>query len=163
MEYVELSPELCFNPHNAVSSDEFSVDQLLDFSNHDDFLQHETPDDGDKPSTSLSIAISAQQIHRNSIVSDLPSLPSTELPADDLANLEWLSDFVEDSFSGFSTPFHFPFPCPGISSLMKSSNQSRRRRRTTGEQRFRFVSGALFQDPVPVRARSKRTRTSYSH
>ena len=82
MECVRLSPQLCFNPQNVVSSDDFFVDQLLDLSDHDEFLQDQTPDDDDdddKPSVSLSNLVSAQEIHQDSIVSDFPSLPTSEL------------------------------------------------------------------------------------
>ncbi|XP_038876782.1 GATA transcription factor 5-like [Benincasa hispida] len=166
MECVELSPQLCFhdnacfNPQNVVSSDDFFVDQLLDLSDHDEFLQDQTPDhhDHDKPSVSLSNFVSPQEIHHHSSVSDLPSLPSSELtvPADDLADLEWLSHFVEDSFSGFSAPF----PSPGVSSLMKSSKEAA----VVEEQLETDCSVSppepCFKTPIPVKARSKRTRPS---
>ncbi|KGN53273.1 GATA transcription factor 5 [Cucumis sativus] len=157
MECVRLSPQLCFNPQNVVSSDDFFVDQLLDLSDHDEFLQDQTPDDDDdddKPSVSLSNLVSAQEIHQDSIVSDFPSLPTSELtvPADDLEDLEWLSHFVEDSFSGFSAPFPSP---------MKSSKEI-----ATSEEQLVEDDGSVsppepcFKTPIPAKARSKRRRTS---
>lgn len=61
-----------------------------------------------------------------------------------MASLEWLSHFVEDSFSGFSPPF----PSDGISAAAVKPE----------------AHGSLspprpcFKTPVPVKARSKRTR-----
>ncbi|XP_022985049.1 GATA transcription factor 5-like [Cucurbita maxima] len=162
LEILQLSPQLCFrdngcfNPQNLPTSDDFFVDQLLDFSNDDQFVQDQTPDE-DEHDHDDSVSLSGQEIHPNSIVSDHPSLPSGELtvPVDDLADLEWLSHFVEDSFSGFSASF----PSAGISSLVKSSKDSAAVDKQPGNGGSISPPENCFKTPIPVKARSKRTRT----
>lgn len=59
-----------------------------------------------------------------------------------MASLEWLSHFVEDSFSGFSTPF------PSAAVAKPESHDS-----------LLSPPRPCFKTPVPVKARSKRTRS----
>lgn len=68
-----------------------------------------------------------------------------------MEDLEWLSHFVEDSFSGFSAPF----PSPGISKSSDSAAVD------DGQMNDESLSPPkrFFKAPIPVKARSKRTRT----
>ena len=86
LEILQLSPQLCFrdngcfNYQNLPTSDDFFVDQLLDFSNDDQFVQDQTPDEDEHDHDhDDSVSLSGREIHQNSIVSDHPSLPSGEL------------------------------------------------------------------------------------
>ena len=66
---------------------------------------------------------------------------------DDIASLEWLSHFVEDSNSEYAAPFPaivLP-PEPGKESFV--------------EQEKPALTETCFKTPVPAKARSKRTRT----
>ncbi|KAI3747724.1 hypothetical protein L6452_10331 [Arctium lappa] len=88
----------------SFSDDDFFVDGLLDFSTHAAFVeddhnsQHPHHTNNVKPS-SLSLSLSP-------IKTTLPPLEAElSLPVDDVADLEWVSQFVDDSFSAgyFST------------------------------------------------------------
>ncbi|KAF7810836.1 GATA transcription factor 7-like [Senna tora] len=102
---------LCFNANNAASGDDFSVDDLLDFSNgefHHGFLENahdfeEEEDDDDKDGSSLSDDVNSNS-GSVSVAGDSDSAFASELavPADDLADLEWVSRFVDDSLPELS-------------------------------------------------------------
>ncbi|KAL7612124.1 GATA transcription factor 5 [Lactuca sativa] len=90
---------------NGVSGDDFFVDGLLDFSSDGSFLEeddnsqvlkHTDDSKNDKISSLSPVKIVNNEDKATTIVSD------TELcfPVDDVADLEWVSQFVEDSFSG---------------------------------------------------------------
>lgn len=87
-----------------VSSDEFSVDDLLDlsdkdFSNSDGGCFEEYSEEDEEKDSMISSNFSSS--------GDLVSLPTGEihLPVDDMENLEWLSQIVDDSTSEFSLLF----------------------------------------------------------
>ncbi|KAL4585183.1 hypothetical protein LXL04_009798 [Taraxacum kok-saghyz] len=87
-----------------VSSDEFSVDDLLDFSdkdfnNSDGGCFEEYSEEDEEKDSMISSNFSS--------TGDLASLPTGEihLPVDDMENLEWLSQIVDDSTSEFSLLF----------------------------------------------------------
>lgn len=63
-----------------------------------------------------------------------------------MENLEWLSHFVEDSFSGFNTSLPVGFLA------VKPKNQTEKRPEPEALK-------PCFKTPVPAKARSKRTRT----
>ncbi|KAL5063712.1 hypothetical protein RYX36_025449 [Vicia faba] len=135
-----------FHVQNIASIDDFSVDDFLNFSNEEeqeqDILQQPQQDileEKQQQNTQNQNEIS------HPIINDhYESLPTTELtvPVEEAANLEWLSYFVEDSFSQFSmTENHYlllqpkaPEPRPTLST-------------------------PSFKTSVPGKARSKRTRT----
>ncbi|KAK1394971.1 GATA transcription factor [Heracleum sosnowskyi] len=84
----------CFNGVNNVrNSDDFSVDDLLDFSNKDlepcfeekEYLSHDKGIDDDKSFNFTSPSSG-----------DFDSLP---VPVDEMEHLEWLSQFIDDSVS----------------------------------------------------------------
>ncbi|CDY13505.1 BnaA03g52230D [Brassica napus] len=90
-----LTPDLLLVAGN---SDSFVVDDLLDFSN-----DNGQPDDGFEPfpdSSTVYAGNLAVSSNSSSLYTD-GSAFSEDLcvPCEDLAELEWLSNFVEDSFS----------------------------------------------------------------
>ncbi|EOA13656.1 hypothetical protein CARUB_v10026725mg [Capsella rubella] len=145
---------------NGFSPDDFSVDDLLDLSNDDVFAD----DDTDlKPQDPVMVRVSSEEEEEeeeeelNDDGDALPrcidfsgSLPTSELsvPADDLANLEWLSHFVEDSFTEYSGPNLTGTPTEKPAWL-------------TGDRKHPVTPAtqeSCFKSPVPAKARSKRHR-----
>ncbi|KAL7131419.1 hypothetical protein ABFS83_12G001800 [Erythranthe nasuta] len=144
---------------NAVSGDDLFVDELLDFSN--DFSEEEEIEEDDKPlqleqpeeleqdkNKFCSVSQEMQTAPEKSGLSandDFDSLPETELPlpVEGLESLEWLSHFVEDSFSDYSLTGKLP-PNPA----------SKRPEPVTAAQ-----EQPCFTTPVQTKARTKRART----
>lgn len=94
-----------FTANTVVAGEDFSVDDLLDFSNGGDILHH----DGDEEEKDSSLSLSSQSLSEdnNSNSTDASfdsSIFSTELlvPDDDVAGLEWVSHFVDDSLPELS-------------------------------------------------------------
>lgn len=174
---VKASPQAVFedlwglNGQSGVQNcEDFSVDDLLDFSNDDGFVEQE--DDEAPQAQALALAQAVEEDEEDdkgsvlahkvsqeekeistpcSCLSDKNELgpePTSELsvPADDLENLEWLSHFVEDSFSGFNTSLPVGFLA------VKPKNQTEKRPEPEALK-------PCFKTPVPAKARSKRTRT----
>lgn len=151
------------NGQNGVSSDDFSVDDLFDFTNEDGFLeqqqQHEDDEEEHVPvSCSFSFSSPKRQKlspeeHFSTVTTNFgySSLSTNELcvPADDVANLEWLSHFVEDSFSEHSPAY----PTGTLTEKPKLPDNDKL------PETEQPVSTTCFQTPVPAKARSKRTRT----
>ncbi|CAH8320301.1 unnamed protein product [Eruca vesicaria subsp. sativa] len=136
MESVELSFK-----EKAVT-DGFSVDDLLDFSNDDVFIDDET-----KPKTG-GVSVSSNDeitLHRSNEFSTPCEDFGSELavPTDDLAELEWLSNFVEDSYSA-----------PTKKPVWLTEN----RRHPVPP----VNEGSCFKAPLPVKIRTKRPRTGVS-
>ncbi|GAA0161850.1 zinc finger transcription factor [Lithospermum erythrorhizon] len=137
--------ELCFG--NAQKAEEFSVDDLLDFSNGelDQFQedqQHQTEEDT-KQHKEQQIVCSppnyATVTNNSSVTDDFGTL---SVPVEDLDNLEWLSQFVEDSFCEYSLTY--PAAKPD-------------QRRSEPEKPVQETN--VFTTPVQTKARSKRTRS----
>ncbi|XP_065852601.1 GATA transcription factor 5-like [Euphorbia lathyris] len=146
----KFSPQVFFDDlclQNVPSSDDFIVDELLDFSNEGGFIGEEEERHEKSSIPSVSAKLEVTLFHEGDKISDHTSdFSAGELgvPADDLASLEWLSHFVEDSNSEYSTPFP-----AGVSSVKP-------------KQEGTFVpvlTEPCFRTPVPAKARSKRTRT----
>uniref|UniRef100_A0A1D1Y8V9 GATA transcription factor 9 n=1 Tax=Anthurium amnicola TaxID=1678845 RepID=A0A1D1Y8V9_9ARAE len=135
------------------AGDAMRIDDLLDFSNQDDLF------DGGATSTTSSVVENNQQQHfqdplhessaafGNLDISEGCNLISTfsdhlYVPSEEVAELEWLSKFVDDSFSD-----GVPFP----SSLGACGE--------AGAPSSKYSAG-LRADPstIPARARSKRSR-----
>ncbi|KAK4368106.1 hypothetical protein RND71_011898 [Anisodus tanguticus] len=133
---------------NVVSSDDFFVDDLLDFNGFvegegEEEKQQQVGEDSsvkqvDKDIVNISVPVKE----------DFASLPVSELtvPADDLDSLEWLSHFVEDSFCGYSLAYP-----TGKLPVKPVENQ------LEGET---LVQKSCFTTPVQTKARTKRGRTS---
>ncbi|KAL2329011.1 hypothetical protein Fmac_022438 [Flemingia macrophylla] len=91
---------LCFNANNIVVSEDFSVDDLLDFSKEIDNYEDEEKDS--TSASSQSQDPTEDDSNSNSTAAgggDSDSVFAGELsvPADDVADLEWVSHFVDDS------------------------------------------------------------------
>ncbi|KAK7283527.1 hypothetical protein RIF29_13097 [Crotalaria pallida] len=109
---------LCFNTNNNVvggGGEDFSVDDLLDFSNSEfqHHHEHEEEEEHDEEKDTVSF-LSQSQEDSNSNFSALSYdfMFSGELavPGDDLAELEWVSHFVDDSLSLSDSEFSLLYP-----------------------------------------------------
>ncbi|KAL0727944.1 hypothetical protein Bca4012_024037 [Brassica carinata] len=141
MESVELSLKNINGKEKPVVTDDFSVDDLLDFSNDDVFVEDET-----KLKAGVSVSLNDDiTLNRTNGLSTACEDFGSELavPTDDLAELEWLSNFVEDSYSA---PAKKPVWL-------------------TGDRRHPVApvnEGLCFKAPLPVKIRTKRPRTGVS-
>ncbi|EPS69651.1 hypothetical protein M569_05114 [Genlisea aurea] len=132
----------------------FMVDDLLDFSKEDDetFLEG-TPVDSCNSSIS-----GGGEAHFNGNVScrsvDEPQFTANDLcvPNDDIEELEWLSNFVEESFSTDDLPF-IAAPIPSLSSWKAGAS-------SPVTARYSPPPPSIFSSDVsvPGKARSKRSR-----
>lgn len=133
----------------AVTGDEFSVDDLLDFSNGD-FEDEKKEEIEEKGSYSVSSFKQIEDENSNSTTFSAnnasESLPAGNLNVtdDDLENLEWLSRVVDDSVTEYS----LLYPAENH----KDKNGNRRQNRTELET----LKTPCFLSPVPAKARSKR-------
>ncbi|KAK6924439.1 Zinc finger, GATA-type [Dillenia turbinata] len=145
-----LKPQVILEDTQSVGADDFSVDDLLDFSHEETengFLKNEEKDEEMEEKAIINSSLTNPTAHSLSALKhDFDSLPSSELPvpAEDLASLEWLSRFVEDSeFSvGYAT---------GKETIEKKTGD-----KEPVEPEPEKVS---LITPVQTRARSKRTRS----
>ncbi|CAG7888347.1 unnamed protein product [Brassica rapa] len=96
MESVELSLK---NINRKEKPDDFSVDDLLDFSNDDVFVEDETKLKAAGVSVSLNDETTLNRSNELSTHACEDFGSELAVPTDDLAELEWLSKFVEDSYS----------------------------------------------------------------
>ncbi|GLT39206.1 hypothetical protein SLA2020_134120 [Shorea laevis] len=142
------------NGQNGVSGEDFLVEEFLDLSNEEGFLEQEHDEEEEEklPTFSPSAYPSKkdpEDLSSNESTSfELASLPASELsvPVDDVLELEWLSHFVEDSNSEYSAAF----PPEAIPTKPKTNIDSR------PEPRSPVTS---IETPVRAKTRSKRTRT----
>ncbi|KAL0872458.1 hypothetical protein Bca101_022163 [Brassica carinata] len=93
---------------------DFSVDDLLDFSNTDAFVRENSspsPRQEDRQEREKANS-SSDQVTLLSPLEDILSLPGSEsklnVPVGDLEDLEWLSNFVDDPFSDSYLSGDFP-------------------------------------------------------
>ncbi|KAI9123408.1 hypothetical protein K1719_004708 [Acacia pycnantha] len=145
----------CFNSNNGVAGEDFSVDDLFDFS-QSEFQPEYEEDDEEKDSLSGSYSHDRSEEDTNSNSSsglgDSGFVFSNELavPDDDLADLEWVSHFVDDSVPELSLLYPVrsegtktqsePEPSPGFAKTpcfpfefpVKARSTKRRRARTFG-------------------------------
>ncbi|GAY52869.1 hypothetical protein CUMW_145300 [Citrus unshiu] len=149
---LKSTQQVFFDDIPCVSNEDFSVDDLLDFSNGDfedgsvddkDYFSSPDPVDDDNNSNSGSFS-SEQSLLTNEFVE----------PVDDFAELEWVSQFVDDS------------SCSELSLLYPNYVE-----RTRSEPNGKPVSNKTSTNPttttspcfplrVPSKARTKRTRRS---
>ncbi|XP_047968040.1 GATA transcription factor 5-like [Salvia hispanica] len=138
----------------AFADEDLFVDELLDFSNEfeevkEEQQQLEEPEEKEQDQSKTASSVLEEKLTpapapENSPVStngDFGSLPESELslPVEGLESLEWLSHFVEDSFSDYSLTGKLP-PKPA------------EKEAAAGEQ-------LCFSTPVQTKARTKRART----
>ncbi|KAF9620839.1 hypothetical protein IFM89_014776 [Coptis chinensis] len=150
----------CGNGANGVAGDDLFVEGLLNFSNED--VQEKEKDfvveDDDEEEEGYSSVSSQEHDLKTcsdglSIKNEFGSVPESELtvPADDVANLEWLSHFVEDSFSEFS-----------LQHLVGKTELNPQTKNDKGSEMFIETPGlgpVGVATSVPAKARSKRSRT----
>ncbi|KAL5099508.1 hypothetical protein RYX36_003835 [Vicia faba] len=144
-------------PNGTTTSDDFFVDDLLDFSHVEEEQQNEEQEQ-DYVCVTLKQSNEISNFDNSfSLQQDYGSLPTTDLnvPSDDVADLEWLSHFVEDSdsFSEFSAAM------PVV-----TSTTTEKKPMVQPEPKPEIKTPVFtFKTPVPVqvqtKARSKRTRT----
>ncbi|KAL7255741.1 hypothetical protein ACSBR1_009798 [Camellia fascicularis] len=154
--------DLCaVNGQSGVSGDDFLVEDFLDFSKggiEDGFFQAEDEPDHEEETKPCSLSVDKEQQAVNkdkdsdlcrssfSAIDDFGSVPCSELsvPADDLEGLEWLSHFVDDSFSEYSLAEKLP------------ENHEENRSKPP---EIPVPTKPFFTTPVQTKARSKRART----
>ncbi|KAK4780402.1 hypothetical protein SAY87_016508 [Trapa incisa] len=154
---------LAGNASGGVPSDDFSVDELLDLSNEDGFVEEEgegqlvvqeeeeEEEEGRREEHSTEREQSNDRKASVSGFCEADNFPAVSacalsLPAVDEADLEWLSQFVEESFSEHSTAF------PAGMLLEEPRSHSSGGSLAPSER-------TCFKTPVPAKARSKRART----
>ncbi|XP_076938546.1 GATA transcription factor 5-like [Bidens hawaiensis] len=144
---VKPNPNHPHGDFSAVVGDDFFVDGLLDFSDDGGFEEqddetHVVVDvNNDK-----SVKLSPVKTETNDTSVGF-SLPENDLclPADDVADLEWVSHFVDDSFSG-----GYSLTCPAGKLPEK---------KTEPESHVTVNPKPTLTTPVHTKARSKRSRT----
>ncbi|KAI3451027.1 hypothetical protein Pfo_007692 [Paulownia fortunei] len=140
---------------NGGAGDDFFVDELLDFSNGYSETEEQPPqpeepqenEQGKRKTSPVSHEKQAAPPENRSLSGedDFGSLHESELSvqAEGLESLEWLSHFVEDSFSDYSLAGKF---------LPKQTENRSKPVATVQEQ-------PCFTTPVQTKARTKRART----
>lgn len=135
-----------FTTVNGVAGDDFFVDGLFDFSDDGGFEeQNDVVLDTNNEET-----LSVSPVKTEAGTATGFPVPVTDLclPADDVADLEWVSHFVdEDSFSG-----GYSLTCPAGKFVATKSEPEPESTLPTGLNR-------TFTTPVLTKARSKRCRT----
>ncbi|CAF2037834.1 hypothetical protein HID58_032378 [Brassica napus] len=135
----------------VTTAEDFSVDDFFDLSNDSVFTEEEA-----EPKTHQEMLhVSSQEPHDKGDALRLNndgfgSLPPSELsvPTDELAELEWLSHFVEDSFTEYSAPNLTGTPTEKPAWL-------------TGDRKHPVTPvthDSCFKSPVPSKSRTKRNR-----
>ncbi|KZV35910.1 hypothetical protein F511_36320 [Dorcoceras hygrometricum] len=129
---------------SAAGTDDFFVDQLLDFSNGftEAEGQSEQPEEKEQ-NKKINARCVSQKKHESPAVSSDDDYGPLNVPAEGLESLEWLSHFIEDSFSDYSLAEKLPHYT--AASLSKPAVAAQ-------EQR-------CFTAPVQTKARTKRGRT----
>ncbi|XVF24922.1 hypothetical protein REPUB_Repub13aG0169300 [Reevesia pubescens] len=159
-----------FLPEKRMSAEQklaenFIVDDLLDFSNedaiiNDGFFDNVAGHSTDSATATCNSSVSGGDNHFSSANFLHSSQFSGELcvPCDDLAELEWLSNFVEDSFStDQNLQSNFQIFATSKSPIPESSSSS-----TRPDSLTRSPTNPIFQHdtPLPGKARSKRSRAA---
>ncbi|KAF3796708.1 GATA transcription factor 5 [Nymphaea thermarum] len=145
MEYTEgLKAGFWQEEASNGGGEDFFVDDLLDLSNQEDFAEG-----GEEEEEESNASLPESQGDSTSPASNGSSSPGAfvepvdelAVPVEELADLEWLSHFVEDSFSS------------GTGALPFSAESGGEPRAPVTKLSFPLGT------PVPMRARSKRLRT----
>ncbi|KAK1439181.1 hypothetical protein QVD17_04997 [Tagetes erecta] len=132
----------------GVAGDDFFVDGLLDFSD-DGHFEEQNDDTLLDTKNDKSLSLSPVITENNNTTAGFP-IPDNDLclPADDVADLEWVSHFVDDSFSG-----GYSLPCPVGKFLQKKPEPKTETTIVTSTVKPTLTT------PVLTKARSKRART----
>ncbi|KAK7252943.1 hypothetical protein RIF29_37258 [Crotalaria pallida] len=158
---VKLSPQTFmedFNVQNGTPCDDFLfVDNLLDFSHVE---QQQDQEEGEEEPHHKEGKVEGEgsgcvspnksnEICSLSLKDEIPNLPTSDLSVpEDVADLEWLSHFVEDSFSEFPTVTTTMTENPKSFFAVKEAKPLNP-----------VIVQPCFKTPVPAKARSKRTRS----
>lgn len=168
--------------NNNINNNNFAVDDLLDFPKEDDVMTDAFFDSftcgnsGDSSSLtvvdSCNSSVSGADAQFNGSLSCCSftdtQFSGTELcvPYDDLAELEWLSNFVEESFSSdelqnlqIISPATNSKTAPAAATAMTDTSSSATTNTTVGNSN---ISSHIFSSDVsvPGKARSKRSRAA---
>ncbi|KAK9742104.1 hypothetical protein RND81_03G148600 [Saponaria officinalis] len=167
-------------PDRRASDDKFIVEDLLDFSNDDGVVHDDVVFDKDdlrncnsNNSSDASIVVTPPDSGNSSFSGNNDAVfPTADtqfsgelcVPCDDLAELEWFSNFMEESFSSEDLQkFHM---ISGMSSAMKTRPDptalSETRYYDLEASRHEPAPNPTFgpEMPVPGKARSKRSRAA---
>ncbi|PSS21698.1 GATA transcription factor [Actinidia chinensis var. chinensis] len=144
---------------NGVTCDDFSVDVFLDFSNEEltDNFGEEDSEEEEKDSLSTISQDRVEDDSSNSTTfsgtGDSGSISAGELAVavDDFEDLEWLSQFADDSVSELS------LLCPA-GDFKESTSMNRPE--PVSRPAIQRTPVLCFSSPVPAKARSKRARPS---
>ncbi|OMP11703.1 Zinc finger, GATA-type [Corchorus capsularis] len=161
----DFSPEKRMMSGEQKLPESFTVDDLLDFSNedaiiNDGFFDNVAGNSTDSSTVTCNSSVSGGNNYFSSANLPHSSQFSGELcvPYDDLAELEWLSNFVEDSFSTEQNlQSNLPIFATSKSPTPESSSSS-----TRPDSITRSPTNPIFQHdtPLPGKARSKRSRAA---
>ncbi|KAK8625053.1 hypothetical protein V6N13_089933 [Hibiscus sabdariffa] len=123
--------------NGAVPNEDFSVDCFLDFNNGE--LEEGSVEEKNSVSVSYQERVADDDSNSNYSGFSLDSVFTSELavPDDDIAGLEWVSHFVDDSLP------ELPSPYP----VFKQQTEDRA-----------FVKTPYLSSPVPSKARSRRVK-----
>ncbi|XVE93720.1 hypothetical protein REPUB_Repub01dG0218600 [Reevesia pubescens] len=152
-QHVVFDDFLYMNVMNGdVAGEEFSVDCFFDYT-HGEFEEGFIEEEEEKlDSVSISfqerVADDDSNLNSNSFYFDSVLTNELSVPDDEIAGLEWLSRFVDDSVS------EVPLLCPAFS--QQSDNHAKAW--FEAEPEPVFVKTPCFSSPVPSKARSKRAK-----
>lgn len=135
----------------------FHIDDLLDFSNDD--IGAPIQNDEENSSESTEVSAGSAEANYSSVTQLTEELPAAELcvPMDTLADLEWLSTFVEDSFMP-----ELPSACGPTSEQVPLTDGNKTASDDNDEPKPRSCQASFLaacKKWIPVKARSKRSRT----
>ncbi|KAF2301931.1 hypothetical protein GH714_030512 [Hevea brasiliensis] len=151
-----LFEDILFSNANngVVSCEDFSVDGFFDFSNGECYIQEqnllEVEEEEDEEEEKDSLSVSSQDRvdddnTNSSTFSDSLLTSEFSVPVEDLADLEWVSQIVDDSSSEFSLQYPWTAESHAINNRFQPQTQPAK------------VS-CLFPAPIPSKPRSKRLR-----
>ncbi|KAF5727187.1 GATA transcription factor 5-like [Tripterygium wilfordii] len=153
-DFVYLNPNI---------GDDFSVDCFLDFSNGElkdnSFDEEEDEEEKERLSVSSQELVDDDNNSNSSTLSGTPensdSLVAGELsvPTDDVADLEWVSQFVEDSVPEF--PLFYPVCC-----REKTESYAKNQFEPEPEPKRSVCNSLRFPIHIPSKTRTKRARTT---
>ncbi|CAN6700993.1 unnamed protein product [Malus baccata var. baccata] len=154
------------SPGDKPTGGDFTVEDLLDFSNEDPFVTTAADGGGFHGPAAESSAVTAVDSCNSSVSGGEPHFSGNRsfddsqfsgdlcVPCDDLAELEWLSNFVEDSFSADKDLQSLQFL--SVSNTTKPQTPETCSSSETPQNALLFPS----ETPLPGKARSKRSRAA---
>ncbi|GMJ12733.1 GATA transcription factor 5 [Hibiscus trionum] len=139
---------LCLN--GAVAGEDFSVDCFFDFTNGE--FENEEENSASIFSQEQRVAVADDDSNSNSSSFSFDSVLTNELsvPDEEIAGLEWVSQFVDDTVP------ELQFSCP----VFKQESENPAKARFESETEPVFVKTPCFSLPVPSKSRSKRAKST---